>query len=139
MTMKYRLLLEFECDGLAGVPAILSDITVRLDGVPVALLDLRQADVQVVGGAPDRADVERYFRELSLPRGADAAHEAARFYAYNEASGWRRASEWKALACAWAARIRVCGAPTASAPSFDVDEFFDAALAASMKNAKGGE
>ena len=135
---RYRLVLEFDCDGLCEMPALLSDLSARLAGVPVVLCDLRQADVQVAGGAPDRADVERYFRELSLPRGADAAHEAARFYAYNEASGWRRASEWKALACAWAARIRVCGAPTASAPSFDVDEFFSAALEASMKNENFG-
>lgn len=136
--MRYRLLLEFECDGLAEMPTILSDLAARLEGVPVVLYDLRRADtrsvMESVADAPSEADVVRYFKEISLPPGVNAFDEAMRFYNFNKASGWKRAFEWKALARAWVARIRVGSTPPSSAQSFDVDEFFEAAVAASMKN-----
>jgi len=131
--MRYRLILEFECAGLAGMPEILSDLSGRLEGIPVVFVDLRRADVrsvmEAVADAPSEADVVRYFRELPLPPGVNAFDEAMKFYHFNKASGWKRAYEWQALARAWVARIRVDG----KAQSFDVDEFFYAALAASEK------
>ena len=138
--MRYRLILEFDCAGLAGMPEILSDISARLEGVPVLFVDLSRADAarstaEAVAGVPSEDEVARFFEGLSLPAGVSAREEATKFYAFNRAQGWKRAYEWKSLARAWVARIRVDG----KAQSFDVDEFFDAALAASMKNAKGGE
>jgi hypothetical protein len=135
--MRYRLILEFDCAGLAGIPEILSDISARLEGIPVLFIDLRRADatrsvMEAVADAPCETDVVCYFKELPLPRGVNSFDEAMRFYNFNKAQGWKRAYEWRALARAWVARIRVDG----KAQSFDVDEFFDAAVAASMKSEK---
>lgn len=135
--MRYRLVLEFECKGLCGMPEILSDLSGRLAGYPVVFVDLRRADAsrsvaEAVCDAPSEAEVIRFFEALPLPPGANASGEAMKFYNFNKAQGWKRAYEWKTLARAWAARVRVDG----KAQSFDVDEFFDAAVAASMKNEK---
>lgn len=127
--MRYRMILEFECAGLAGMPEILSDISGRLEGLPVLFIDLRRADaaqsvMMAVADAPSEADVVRFFKALPLPPGVNAFDEAMKFYNFNKAQGWKRAYEWRALARAWVARIRVDG----KAQSFDVDEFFSAAL-----------
>ena len=135
--MRYRMILEFECGGLVSMPEILSDISGRLEGFPVVFMDLRRADMrsvmEVIADAPSEADVVRCFEELPLPPGVNAFDEAMKFYNFNKASGWKRAYEWKALTRAWVARIRVDG----KAQSFDVDEFFSAALAAAEKEVRG--
>lgn len=139
--MKYRVCFECELEGLDDISAALAKVSERLRGLPVSLIDIRRAEmsgsVMVPHGTPppSEADVVCYFKELPLPQGVNSFDEAMRFYNFNKAQGWKRAYEWRALARAWVARIRVDG----KAQSFDVDEFFDAAVAASMKNTKGGE
>lgn len=136
--MRYRLILEFDCEGLCGMPALLSDLSARLKGVPVVLYDLRRVDARAAKGeatgVPSEDEVARFFKELPLPPGVNSFDEATKFFNFNKARGWKRAYEWQALARAWVAQIRTDG----KAQSFDVDEFFGAAVAASMKNENFG-
>lgn len=134
---KYRILLEAECTELEDVSGVLAELSRRLSGLGVTLIDIqkqyaRGSVMRAAADAPSEAAVVHYFKELPLPCGVNAFDEAMKFYNYNKALGWKRAFEWQALARAWVAHIQADG----KAPSFDVDEFFSAAVAAAMKNEK---
>jgi len=133
--MRYKILLEAECAGLEDVSAVLEELSRRLSGLGISLIDIQKQYARgsvmraVAADAPSEADVVHYFKELPLPCGINAFDEAMKFYNYNKALGWKRAFEWQALARAWVAHIQADG----KAQSFDVDEFFSAALKASEK------
>lgn len=136
--MRYKISLEAECAGFEDVSAVLEELSGRLSGLGVSLIDIRKeyscgSVMRAAADAPSEAEVVRYFRELPLPHGVNAFDEAMKFYNYNKALGWKRAFEWQALARAWVAHIQADG----KAQSFDVDEFFSAALAASEKEVRG--
>ena len=130
--MKYKIILEAELEDIKDAAAVLTEISARLSGgnMKVALLDVCTSSPISDGvRAPKASEVAAYFGTLPLPRGASAHDEAMRFYSYNASSGWKYAAIWQKLARDWVAHIRTDGAAT----SFDVDEFFGAALENSMK------